>query len=287
VIGCEFACMAAQLGVRVTIVEMLENILLPLDADIRRDLRKNMESPLGITILTGKGLDRIHADTAGVSGEWDGRMIEAEMVLLSVGRTPSTSGLALEKAGLETTPSGHIGIDPYCATRVAGIYAIGDVTAGSTQTAHAATAQGITAAENACGKKQTPAETLIPSCIFTDPEIGSVGLTEQRAKEDGRATLTGKFFLASLGKALVSGENSGFVKWIADAQTDRLLGAQAIGLHATELIAEAALAIRSGLTAAELSKGVHGHPTLSESWMEAAHAVHGECIHAAPRRRSA
>lgn len=287
VIGCEFACMAAQLGVKVTIAEMLENILLPLDADIRRELRRSMEGPLGITILTGRSLDHIRADAAGIAGEWGGEEIVADMMLLSVGRTPSTSGLALEKAGLETTASGHIEIDSCCATKAAGIYAIGDVTSGSTQTAHAAMAQGITAAENACGNKQTAAETLIPSCIFTDPEIGSVGLTEQKAKEQGRAVRTGKFFLASLGRALASGENSGFVKWIADAQTDRLLGAHAIGLHATELIAEAAAAIRSGLTAEELGRGVHGHPTLSESWMEAAHAVHGKCIHAAPRRRTA
>ena len=287
VIGCEFACMAAQLGVKVTIAEMLDNILPTLDADVRRELRRTMEGPLGITILTGKSLDHILADADGVNGEWNEQKIFAEMMLLSVGRTPSTAGLALEKACLETTASGHIEVDSYCATKAAGIYAIGDVTTGSTQTAHAATAQGITAAENARGNRQIPVETLIPSCIFTDPEIGAVGLTEQKAKEQGRSVLTGKFFLASLGRALASGENSGFVKWIADAQTDRLLGAQAIGLHATELIAEAALAIRSGLTAAELGKSVHCHPTLSESWMEAAHAVHGECIHAAPRRRTA
>lgn len=107
------------------------------------------------------------------------------------------------------------------------------------------------------------------------------------AKAQGRAVRTGKFFFASLGRALASGENNGFVKWIADSQTDRLLGAQAIGPHATELITEAAVAIRSGLTTEELGKIVHCHPTLSEAWMEAAHAVHGECIHAAPRRRTA
>jgi dihydrolipoamide dehydrogenase len=286
VIGCEFACMAAQLGVKVTIVELLEDILLVLDADIRREVRRSMEGPLGITVLTGKPLEDIRANAAGVTGALNGQKIFAEMMLLAVGRNPSTAGLALEKAGLETTASGHIEIDSCCATKTAGIYAIGDVTAGSTQMAHAATAQGITAAEHACGKGQAPAETLVPSCIFTDPEIGAVGLTEQKAKRQGRAVRTGKFFFASLGRALASGENNGFVKWIADAETDRLLGAQAIGLHATELIAEAAVAIRSGLTAAELGKTVHCHPTLSEAWMEAAHALHGRSVHAAPRRRT-
>jgi len=287
VIGCEFACMAAHLGVKVTIAEMLENILVLLDADVRRELRRTMEGSLGVTILTGKAMDHIQADGAGVTGEINGQKISAEMMLVSVGRKPSTAGLALEKAGLETMASGHIEIDSCCATKTAGIYAVGDVTAGSTQMAHAATAQGVTAAENACGKNQTPAETLVPACIFTDPEIGAVGLTEQMAKAQGRAVRTGKFFFASLGRALASGENNGFVKWIADSQTDRLLGAQAIGPHATELIAEAAVAIRSGLTTEELGKIVHCHPTLSEAWMEAAHAVHGECIHAAPRRRTA
>lgn len=285
VIGCEFACMAAQLGVKVTICEMLEDILFMLDADVRRELRRTLEGSLGITILTGRPLEKIQADATGVTGEVNGQKIFAEMLLVSVGRNPVTSGLALEKADLETTKSGHVEIDSSCATKVAGIYAIGDVTAGSTQMAHAATAQGIKAAENACGKQRNPAETLVPACIFTDPEIGSVGLTEQKAREQSRAVVSGKFMFASLGKALASGEGNGFVKWIADAQTDQLLGAQAVGSHATELISEAVIAIRSGLTAEELGKTIHCHPTLSESWMEAAHAVHGECIHAAPKRR--
>ncbi len=285
VIGCEFACLAARLGVKVTVVELLEDILLPLDADVRRELRRSMAGPLGITILTGKPLENIRADAAEVAGDVNGQRVSAEMMLVAVGRIASTAGLALEKAGLATTPTGHVEIDSRCATKVPGIYAIGDVTAGRTQLAHAATAQGITAAEHACGKGQAPAETLIPACIFADPEIGAVGLTEQTAKDQGRAVRTGKFFFSALGRALAAGENNGFVKWIADTGTDRLLGAQAVGAHATELIAEATVAVRSGLSAAELGKTVHCHPTLAEAWMEAAHAVHGEAIHAAPRRR--
>jgi dihydrolipoamide dehydrogenase len=209
------------------------------------------------------------------------------MMLVAVGRIPSTDGLSLEKAGLATTSTGHIKIDHRCATKVAGIYAIGDVTAGSTQLAHAATSQGMTAAQNACAGEQSAAETLIPGSIFTDPEIGNVGLTEGLANAQGRAVAVGKFFFSTLGRAVASGENSGFVKWIADAETDRLLGAQAVGSHATELIAEATIAIRSGLTAREAGKIVRCHPTLAEAWLEAAHAVHGEAIHAAPRRRKA
>ncbi len=285
VIGCEFACMAAQLGVKVTICELLDDILLMLDPDVRREARRNMAGPLGIAVLTGKPLEEIAADDRGVVGLVNGQEIGAEMMLVAVGRTPSTAGLGLEKAGIATTATGHIEIDSRCATKVAGIYAIGDVTAGSTQLAHAATSQGMTAAENACGAGQSIAEPLIPASIFTDPEIGSVGLTEQLAKAQGRAVRLGKFFLATLGKAVASGENSGFVKWIADAGTDRLLGAQAVGAHATELIAEATLAIRTGMTSREAGKIVRCHPTLAEAWTEAAHAVHGEAIHAAPRRR--
>jgi dihydrolipoamide dehydrogenase len=129
-------------------------------------------------------------------------------------------------------------------------------------------------------------ESLVPACIFTSPEIGSVGMSEDEAKKKGVAVKIGRFAFAGLGKALAAGEPGGFVKWVADAGTDRLLGAHAVGAHATELIAEAATAIRAELTASELGNTVHCHPTFSESWMEAAHAVHGTCIHAAPRRKA-
>jgi dihydrolipoamide dehydrogenase len=127
----------------------------------------------------------------------------------------------------------------------------------------------------------------VPACIFTSPEIGTVGLSEQQAASQNVAVKVGRFPFAALGKALASGEPRGFVKWIADAATDRLLGAQAVGPHATDIVGEAALAIRSELTAEELGRTIHCHPTFAEAWMEAAHAVHGRCIHAAPRKRKA
>ncbi|MFA7159349.1 MAG: hypothetical protein WC299_08600, partial [Kiritimatiellia bacterium] len=125
---------------------------------------------------------------------------------------------------------------------------------------------------------------VIPSCIFTAPEIGTAGLSEQEAKAGGISVITGKFHFAALGKALASGETAGFVKWIADPATGRLLGAAVIGAHATELIAEAALAIQSEQTFEELGRTVHAHPTMSEAWMEAAHAAGGHCIHQPPRK---
>ncbi|NQT93962.1 MAG: dihydrolipoyl dehydrogenase [Lentisphaerae bacterium] len=284
VIGCEFACMAAQLGAEVTIVEMLEDILLVLDADLRRTLRRHMEGTLGIRVLTGSPLENIEAGRDGVEGRFEDETVRAEKMLVAVGRRPMVEGLKLENASISVTETGSIETDTSCRTRSATVYAIGDVT-GRWQLAHAATSQGMTAAENAYRGERTPAETVIPSCIFTSPEIGSVGLSEQDAAAQGLKVVTGKFAFSALGKAMAAGETEGFVKWVADAETGRLLGAHAIGAHATELISEATAAVRAELTVEELGRTVHCHPTFSEAWMEAAHAVHGECIHAAPRRR--
>ncbi|MCG3149326.1 MAG: Dihydrolipoyl dehydrogenase [Verrucomicrobiae bacterium] len=270
-IGCELACMAAQLGVKVTIVELLDDVLLLLDADVRREVRMHMEKNLGITIRTGKPLEKAEAEAA-------------EMVLVAVGRKPVTDGLKLEAAGVKTNEKGFVPVDDFGRTNVANIYAIGDVT-GRTQLAHYATSQGIIAAENAVGQKPSKHESLVPGVIFTSPEVALVGLTEDEAKKQGREIITGKFRLGGLGRAIAVAETGGFVKWIADAKTDQLLGAAVVGAHATELIAEAALAIRSELTASELGRTVHAHPTFAESWMEAAHAVHGTCVHAPPKRK--
>jgi dihydrolipoamide dehydrogenase len=283
VIGCEFACMAAQLGCEVTIIEILDDILLLLDADVRTAARKYMESELKIRILTGAPMADIEAGVDAVTGSVGAVQVKGELLLVAVGRVPSAKSLKVENAGIELAESGHIEIDDSCLTSTAGIYAIGDVTAGSTQLAHAATAQGITAATNAILGKVRPNETVIPSCIFTQPEIGCVGLTEEQAQMEGIPITKGRFAFMALGKAMASGETGGFVKWLVHAETDRLLGAAVVGAHATELISEAAVAIRAGLTAADLGNTVHCHPTMSEAWLEAAHAVHGTCIHALPR----
>jgi dihydrolipoamide dehydrogenase len=296
-IGCELACMAAQCGangaqsaIKVTIVELLEDILLLLDADVRREVRAHMEQQLGIRVLTGKALEKIAADDNGVRGQCGDEMLEAELLLVSVGRKPVTDGLKLENAGLKTNERGFIEADDYGRTNVATIYAIGDVT-GKVQLAHYATAQAIAAASNACppgracGHRLQRHDTLVPGVIFTSPEVALVGITEEDAKKQNRAVKTGKFRFSGLGRAMAVNETVGFVKWIVDAATDQLLGAAAVGPHATELIAEATTAIRAEMTAAELGKTIHAHPTFSEAWMEAAHAVHGDCIHAPPRRK--
>ncbi len=284
VIGCEFACMLAQLGTQVTIVELLEDILAFLDADIRRELRRQMERTLGIRILTGTSLDNIAADERTVHGTAGGESLEADLLLAALGRKPVTQELQLENAGLKTNQHGCVEVDEYGMTQVSNIYAIGDVTGGP-QLAHAATSQGLVAAENACTRNRRKNEKLIPYCIFTSPEVGAVGLTEQEAQKQGREVKTGKFNFGALGKSLAIGHPSGFVKWIADSKSGQLLGAQAIGVQATDLIAEATVAIRAELTATELAQTIHCHPTLAEAWMEAADVLLGEPIHTIVRKK--
>ncbi len=283
-IGCELACMAAQLGVKVTIVELLEDILLLLDTDVRRTVRAHMEKELGIRVLTGKALENITADDKGVRGQCGDETVEAALLLSAIGRKPVTDGLKPEKAGLKLNERGFLPVDDFGRTNVPGIFAIGDVN-GRIQLAHNATSQGIIAAENAWGRKLRKYEVIVPNVIFTIPEVGTAGLSEDDAKKLGREVKTGKFAFAGLGRAISVGETTGFVKWIADTKTDQLLGAAAVGAHATELVAAAASAIRAELTVTELGRTIHAHPTFSEAWMEAAHALHGEALHAPPKRR--
>jgi dihydrolipoamide dehydrogenase len=285
VIGCEFACMAAHMGVAVTLVEMLPDIMPILDADVRRELKRHMEKNLGIRILTGTGITDVADTGSSVTGKVGDETLDAGLMLVAVGRAPVTDALQLERAGLAATETGHLEVDDYGQTRVATVYAIGDVTPG-VQLAHRATSEGLTVAANAVTGKPAKVEKLVPSCIFTSPEVGNVGLTETEAQARGLAVKVGKFPFAALGKALASGHPTGFVKWIADAASDRLLGAHAIGHGATELIAEAGVAIRAELTTEEFGNTIHSHPTMSEAWAEAAHALHGMAIHAVNRKRA-
>ncbi len=284
VIGCEFACMLAQLQVQVTVVELLEDILLVLDPDVRREVRRHMQKTLGIRLLTGHPIGDVTADGKSVSARVAEEHLSAEALLCAVGRRPMTEGLRLERAGLAIAETGSIKVDSWGQTPAPTIFAIGDVTGGM-QLAHAATSQGIVAAENACTGRLRRNERFVPSCIFTCPEIGVVGMSEDDARKEGVDVLTGKFPFGASGKAMAMDEARGFVKWIADVATGQLLGAQAVGPHATELIAQATLALRAELTAKELASTIHAHPTLAEAWMESAHDVLGGAIHLPPMRQ--
>ena len=284
VIGCEFACLFAELGTKVTVVEMLDSILPLIDKELGRTLAVQMKKA-GVEIMTGKALQDIKADKKGVSGKVGDLEVSAEYLLVSIGRKSVNAGLNLEAAGVKTSERGWIDVDAQCRTNSPGVFAIGDTT-GKWQLAHAASAMGIVAADTATGKKNEFKGDFIPGCIFTSPEIGTIGLSEEQCAAKGIETRVGKFPFAALGKALAINETYGFCKIIADAKTDQVLGVHIIGPHATDLIAEASPAMNLEVTAKELGKAIHAHPTLGEAMMEAAHAVHGESAHI-PLRKSA
>lgn len=283
VIGCEFACLFNELGTKVTIVEMQESIIPAIDREITRTLAAEMQKQ-GIEILTGVPLSDIKADAKGVSGKVGDRKLTAEYLLVSIGRKNCNQSLNLPITGVKTDPRGWIPVDEHCRTNVAGIYAIGDTT-GKWQLAHAASAMGTVAADSACGKRNTFDPSHIPGCIFTSPEIGSVGKTSEQCAAEGIQVKVGKFPFSALGKAMAINETVGFVKIIADAATDQVLGVHVIGPHATDLVAEAAPVLQLECTARELGKAIHAHPTLGEAIMEAAHAVHGESAHIPSRKK--
>jgi len=283
VIGCEFACLFAELGTKVTVVEMMPNILPLQDKELSRLLSREMKAH-GIEIFVGSPMDKIEADGKSVSGVVGKEKLSADYMLVSIGRAPVTKSLNLAAAGITANEKGWIPVDSKCKTNVAGIYAIGDVT-GRVQLAHFASAMGLCAADNASGKSCEFREDLVPGCIFTSPEIGTVGLSEEQCKEKNIAYNIGKFPFAALGKAMAINETSGFCKILADAATDQVLGVHIVGPHATDLISEAVAAMNLEVTAKALGMAIHAHPTLGEAMMEAAHAVHGESVHVvAPRK---
>lgn len=282
VIGCEFASIFRELGADVTVVEMLDRPLVAEDREISELIEKEFRKKK-IRLMTGVTVDRadVRADDVRVLLS-TGAELTAEKVLVSIGRKLNTDGIGLEQAGVAVGPKGEIPVNRRLETAVPGIYAVGDLTGGM-MLAHTASAAGIVAAQNAMGAGEEIDFSTVPAAIFTSPEIGSVGMREQDADSQGIVTRIGRFPFRALGKAHAMGEIAGFVKLIADAETDRLLGAHIIGPHAADLIHEAALAVRTGMTAAAVARAIHAHPTLSEGIMEAAEDVHGSAIHL-PRR---
>ena len=283
VIGCEFACLFAEMGTEVTVVEMLPSILPPIDRELGKTLARIMESK-GIKIMTGAPLGDIKATAKAVTGMVGDTKVSAEYLLVSIGRKSVAGSLNLGAAGVQTNERGWIPVNDYAQTNVPNIYAIGDAT-GKGMLAHWASAQAVAAVETIAGNRTALAADQIPGAIFTTPEIGSLGASEEQLKEKGIDYKVGKFPFAALGKAMAINETEGFVKILADAKTDAVLGVHIIGPHATDLIAEAAPVMKLECTARELGKAIHAHPTIGEAIMEAAHAVHGESAHIPTRRR--
>ncbi|MPM95661.1 Dihydrolipoyl dehydrogenase [bioreactor metagenome] len=238
----------------------------------------------GIKIMTGTPLGDIKATAKGVTGKVGEAKVAADYLLVSIGRKAVSGPLNLAAAGVATDERGWIPVDDYCRTSAPGVYAIGDAT-GKGMLAHWASAQAIAAVDTIAGERTALPLDQVPGAIFTSPEIGVVGATEEQLKERGANYKVGKFPFAALGKAMAINATDGFVKILADAATDQVLGVHIIGAHATDLIAEAGPAMRLECTARELGKAIHAHPTLGESLMEAAHAVHGESAHIPARRR--
>ena len=286
-IGLEFADVYHSLGSEVTVVELLDQIAGAADADAAKELRKALEKR-GITILTST---KVLGQKKGKKGteveiERDGKKetLVADRVLVAVGRRPNGHGLGLEAAGVEVDERGFVKVvNDHMQTNVPHIYAIGDV-ARAPLLAHKAMKEGLAAAEHAAGKP-TAYDTVVPSVIYTDPELASVGMTEEEAKAAGYEVRVGRFPLLASGRASTLGVDSGVIKLVGDAKTDLLLGFHMVGPNAGDIVSEAALAIEMGATLEDIALTQHPHPTISEGVMEAAEHAHGRAIHIANRRR--
>ena len=280
VIGLEIGQYLMKLGTRLTIVEMMDQLLPGLDPDcvkvVARKLKKAKAAIHLKSRARGATLAGDHVEVV-IETPKEETTVTADKVLVSVGRRPNTQGLGLELAGVEVDARGFVKTDSQQRTSNGRIFAIGDVT-GPPLLAHRASKQGLVAAGVIAGGSDVM-DAVMPAAVFTDPEIGSVGLTEAQAREAGHDVRTGSFPFAASGRALAARETEGMVKIVADAVDDRILGVHIVGPHASELIAEATLAIEAGLVAEDLALTVHTHPTLSEALMEAAEDVHRMAVH--------
>ena len=287
-VGVEFGSIFRQFGSEVTIIELLPRIVPVEDEAVSAELEKSFKKQ-GIKLLTGTKVTSAKAGANGVDIEAqtpDGKTtrINAEYLLVAIGRGPVTTGLGAEEAGLQMD-RGYVRVDKEFKTSVPGISAIGDVITfeqpGHPQLAHLSSAEGIVLAERIAGKEYRPINyEQVPGCTYCAPEIGSVGLTEKAAQERGYEVKTGMFKFGVLARARMAGETEGFVKIVFDKKYDEILGVHMIGPRATELVAEATVALKLECTVEELVRTIHAHPTMSEAVGEAAHAAHGAAIHA-------
>ncbi len=278
VIGSEFACIYRELGTEITMVEMMPRAVSTEDGEISELLEREFRKKK-IKLITGVKIEKVEVGDDGVHAFLsDGKELSAEKALVSIGRAFNSENMGLETVGVKKGERGNILVNSRMETNIPGIYAVGDVIGGMLL-AHVASAEGIVAVKNAMGQESEMDYSVVPAAIFTSPEIASVGLREHQAAEKGIAYKTGHFQFRALGKAHAIGEISGFIKFISEENSDKVLGVHIIGPHASDLIHEAAVAMRAGLTTRDIAGTIHTHPTLSEGMMEAAEDVHGEAIH--------
>ena len=286
-VGVEFASIYRRFGSQVTLIELLPRLVPAEDEAVSAELEKSFKKQ-GITTMTGTKVVKASAASDGVEIEAqtaDGatQRITSELLLVATGRGPVTTGLGADDLGL-AMERGYIKVDEMYRTSVPHVSAIGDViTLGQgvhPQLAHVSSMEGVIVAERLAGLEVRPLNyDHVPSCTYCDPEIGSVGLTEEEARQRGHDVMIGTFPFGVLGRAKMAGETEGFVKIVADRRYDEVLGVHMIGPRSTELIAEAVIALRLECTVEELIKTIHAHPTFSEAVGEAAHAAHGAAIH--------
>jgi len=282
VIGLEMGSVWRRLGAKVTVVEYLDQILPGMDGEVRKEANKifkkqGFDYKLGTKVTGAKAHDKGVSLTVEPAAGGQAETIEADVVLVSIGRRPNTNGLGLDKIGLEVNARGQIETDHEFGTKVPGVWAIGDVIPGP-MLAHKAEDEGIAVAENIAGLTGIVNHDLIPSVVYTKPEIAGVGLTEEAAKEKG-AIKVGKFPMMANSRAKTNHEPEGFVKIIADAETDKVLGVWIIATPAGTMIAQAAQAMEFGASSEDIAYTCHAHPTHSEAIKEAAMAVTGKPIH--------
>ncbi|MGR3484477.1 MAG: dihydrolipoyl dehydrogenase [Paracoccaceae bacterium] len=281
VIGLELGSVYARLGTEVTVLEYLDHITPGMDAEVSRQFQKILAKQ-GLTFVLGaavKGVE-VEGGSATVSYDKDGaQSIEADVVLMSTGRKPYTAGLGLEGLGISVTQRGQVEVDGAYETTAEGIHAIGDAIKGP-MLAHKAEDEGMAVAEMIAGQRPHVNYDVIPGVIYTNPEVASVGLTEEQLKAEGRAYKTGKFSFMGNGRAKANFAADGFVKLLADAETDRILGAHLIGPMAGDLIHEICVAMEFGAAAEDIARTCHAHPTFSEAVREAALACGDGAIHA-------
>ena len=282
-VGVEFASVYARFGCETTVVELMPRIVPVEDADVSKELERSFKKQ-GIKVMTGVKLDTLKKskNSVKVSGK-DSKdkdvALEAEMVLVAIGRMPYLEGLGLENTKVKVNDRGVVEVNEFYETAEPNIFAIGDVVA-TPWLAHLASKEGCLVVERLAGKKvESINMRLVPNCTYCDPEVASVGLTEAKAKEEGYDVKVGKFPFSASGKARILGETDGFIKIVSDKKYDEVLGVHLIGPHATELLAEACVAMSHEATAESIANTIHAHPTVSESMMEAAEGVHDLTIH--------
>lgn len=280
-IGLEFASFFNTIGVKVTVIEYVDKIAPLEDAEISSTLERALRKAK-ITIMTSTSVEKVEVDgekcKIQINGKKGAQTIEADVVLSAVGISANIENIGLEELGI-AVERGKIVVDSNYKSSVDGIFAIGDVIA-TPALAHVATAEAIKCVEHIAGQNPDPIDySIIPSCVYTTPEVSSVGLTEAQATEAGHEVRVGKFPFTASGKATAAGARDGMVKLVFDKSTDKLLGAHFVGLNVTEMVAEPTLALKLGATAMQIINTIHPHPTISEGVMEAAASAHGEAIH--------